>query len=129
LTNSDKTSDGLHAITPYFTVDDADKLIAFLIAAFGAVLIKEDRYDDNRVQHARLRIGDSIIMLNQSTNAYSPNISQMYLYVEDTDASYKRALELGAESLMEPNERPYGDRMSGIKDPCGNIWWLATRKS
>ncbi len=117
--------EGYHTITPYFTVADADRLIAFLAAAFEASVIKESRYEDNRLQHARLRIGNSIIMLNESSDEYPINTSQMHLFVDDADQAYEAALQLGAVSLMEPNDRPHGDRMAGIKDPCGNIWWLA----
>ncbi len=121
--------DGYNSITPYFTVSDADKLIEFLIAAFGALLIKENRYENNRIQHARVRIGDSILMLNESTETYHVNTSQMYLYVEDVDSVYGTALQFGATTLMEPNNRPHGDRIAGIEDPCGNIWWIATRQT
>ena len=117
--------EGYQSITPYFTVADADRLIAFLTAAFSATVIKESRYDNNRIQHARLRIGSSIIMLNESTDSYPVNVSQVHLYVDDTDGAYDAALRLGAQSLMKPNDRPHGDRMAGIKDPCGNVWWIA----
>lgn len=118
--------DGLHTITPYFTVQDADRLIDFLVQAFAAAVLIEKRYADNTVQHARVRLGDSIIMLNQSTEEYPVNTSQMHLYVEDADAAFSTALRSGAKALMAPNTRPHGDRMAGIEDPCGNIWWLAT---
>jgi uncharacterized glyoxalase superfamily protein PhnB len=123
------TPEGYQSITPYFTVVDADRLIEFLTAAFDASVIKESRYADNRIQHARLRIGNSIIMLNEGTDDYAANTSQMHLYVDDADRVYDLALKLGAASLMEPNDRPHGDRMAGIKDPCGNVWWLATHRS
>ena len=113
--------EGYHSITPYFTVKDADKLVDFLITAFGASLIKENRNDDKRIEHARLLIGTSIIMLNESSDTYPVNTSQMHLFVEDTDTTYEMALRSGGVSLMEPNDRPHGDRMAGIEDPCGNI--------
>ena len=118
-----------HAITPYFTVRYADQLIDFLIAVFGATLVKENRYGDNRVQHARLLIGGSLIMLNESTEDYPPNVSQMHIVVEDTDNTYQSALRLGCTDLMEPNDRPHCERMAGIKDPCGNVWWIASPNS
>ncbi len=120
--------EGYHSITPYFTVVDADRLIEFLTAAFDASVIKESRHDDNRIQHARVLIGSSIIMLNESSDTYSVNTSQMHLFVEDTDATYEATLRSGATTLMEPNDRPHGDRMAGIKDPCGNIWWIVTHR-
>ena len=126
---SDGTTMAAHqTITPYFTVRDADRLMDFLIAAFGARLVKLNRYPDNKVQHARLVIGNSLIMLNQSTEEYREIISQMHIYVDDADQSYALALQLGATALMEPNDRPHGDRMAGVKDPCGNIWWIATQR-
>lgn len=114
-------------LTPYFTVRNADRLIAFLKAAFGARLVKENRYGDGSVQHARLMIGNSLIMLNEATQDYPANVSQMHLDVEDADKAHALAVSLGARSIMAPNTRPHGDLMAGITDPCGNIWWLASR--
>ncbi len=122
-------SRGHQTITPYFTVQNADRLIEFLVASFDAALVKESRYDDGRIQHARLQIGNSLIMLNESSADYPINMSQMHLFVHNADETYELALQLGAVSLMEPNDRPHGDRMAGIKDPCGNVWWLASQQA
>ena len=65
-------------------------------------------------------------MVNESSEDYPVNVSQMYLYVENADASFAKALATGATKLMEPNDRPHGDRLAGVRDPCGNIWWIAT---
>ncbi|MEL7013748.1 MAG: VOC family protein [Pseudomonadota bacterium] len=129
MSNEKNVDAPLYTITPYFTVDDADRLIDFLIAVFDATLIKENRYTDGKVQHVRLLIGNSVVMLNSSTDAYSATVSQMHIHVGDVDQTYETALKLGARSLMEPNVRPHGDRMSGIKDPCGNLWWIASKLS
>lgn len=118
--------DGYHSITPYFTLVNAERFIEFLTKVFDASVVKENRYKNGRIQHARLKIGSSIIMLNEATVEYPTQISQMHLCVEDTDATYNCALQSGATALMEPNDRPHGDRMAGIHDPCGNIWWIAT---
>ncbi len=118
--------EGYHSITPYFTVANADELIVFLVAAFDASVVIVKRYADDKIQHARLRIGDSIVMVNESSEDYPVNVSQMYLYVENADASFAKALATGATKLMEPNDRPHGDRLAGVRDPCGNIWWIAT---
>lgn len=117
----------LGTITPYFTVENADVFIEFLINVFAGKLIKENRYNDGSIQHARVCIGNSIIMLNQSTHVYPANVSQMHLYVNDVKHTYKIALEQGASSLMLPNKRSHGDQMAGIKDPCGNVWWIAAQ--
>ena len=65
-------------------------------------------------------------MMNESTDDYPINVSQVHLYVEDTDSTFTKALQAGATTLMKPNTRPHGDRMAGVKDPSGNIWWIAT---
>lgn len=120
-----ESSNALRTVTPYFTVADADTFIAFVISVFEAELFKEDRYENSRIQHARLRFGDSIIMLNEANETYPATQSQMHVYVDDVDARYAKALEHGAGSLMTPNQRPHGDRMAGVHDAFGNIWWLA----
>ena len=117
--------EGLHTVTPYFTVSDGDQLIEFMVEAFGGKILVTDRYDNGSIQHARVRIGDSVIMLNESNEDYSDNVSQMHLYVDDVEDVFSKALTGGAVSVMEPNVRPHGDHMAGVKDLCGNIWWIA----
>ena len=114
-------------ITPYFTVDDADLFLQFITDLFDAKVVKGDRHPNGKVQHARALIGDSMIMLNESSEAYATTYQQMHIYVADADASFAKAIQLGAEATMKPNLRPHGDRMAGIKDPCGNIWWMASK--
>lgn len=118
--------DGYHTITPYFTVRDAERLISFVTAAFGGQVVNEDRDQDGRIRHARVCVGDSVMMLNEAGAEYPPNDSQMHLYVADVDVTFRRALREGATAVMQPNERPHGDRMAGLLDPCGNTWWIAT---
>jgi uncharacterized glyoxalase superfamily protein PhnB len=65
-------------------------------------------------------------MLGEATGQWKPRPSTLYLYVHDTDATYRRALEAGATSLMEPANQFYGDRNAGVQDPSGNFWWIAT---
>ena len=124
-----KLPEGYHTITPYFTVSDADQLLEFLVEAFGGAIVATNRYPTGRIQHARVRVGDSVIMLNESNEEYPVNVSQMHLYVDNVEIVFSQALSAGAISIMEPSERPHGDRMAGVKDLCGNIWWIATHAS
>ena len=121
-----KPPHGFLPLTPYFTAADADRLIAFAIAVFDARIIKENRYPDGRVQHVRLAVQDSLIMLNQASDDFPATVSQMHLYVDDVEATYDRALNAGATSIMQPMLRPHGDRMAGFIDPENNIWWVAS---
>ena len=121
-----KPPHGFLPLTPYFTVQDADALIRFCVAVFDARILKDNRYDDGTLQHARLQIEDSLIMLNKATADFPVTVSQMHLYFDDVDATYHLALREGASSLMAPILRPHGDRMAGFIDPTGNFWWVAS---
>lgn len=116
---------GYHTVTPYLLASDARKLLDFLKAAFGAVSTEFISDSDGSVAHAEVKIGDSIVMVGGKKNA-PLTTSMFYLYVEDTDAVYQQALAAGATSLMEPQNKFYGDRNAAVQDPFGNQWWIAT---
>lgn len=118
--------DGYHAVSPYLIVTGASALIAFLKTSFDAKEVHTMLRPDGTVQHADLTIGDSHVMIAEAAAPWSPMPTSIYLYVADTDAAYRRAIEAGATSLMEPADQFYGDRNAGVKDPVGNLWWIAT---
>ncbi len=120
--------DGYHAVTPYLTVQGVPKLIDFLKQAFEAQEIERMTQPDGTIGHAEVRIGDSVVMMGEARDEWKPMPSGIYLYVNDTDAVYKRALQAGATSIMEPADQFYGDRSAGVKDSSGNHWWIATHK-
>src|SRR5712692_7644672 len=72
-----------------------------------------------------LIVGDSIIMMSDATPKYGATASHLYVYLENVDLTFKRALEAGARSVQEPADEFYGDRTAGVKDPTGNYWWIA----
>ncbi|MBZ5496966.1 MAG: VOC family protein [Acidobacteriia bacterium] len=78
------------------------------------------------VQHAEAKIGDSIIMMGEAQGEWKPKPATLYVYVDDVDAVYRRALQAGATSLREPANQFYGDRSGGVQDESGNQWWIAT---
>jgi len=120
--------DGYHTVTPYLTVEGVAKLIDFVKQAFGATEVERMARPDGTIGHAEVRIGDSIIMMGEATAQWKPMPGTIYLYVDDTDTTYKRALQAGATSLMAPADQFYGDRNAGVKDASGNVWWIATHK-
>jgi PhnB protein len=82
---------------------------------------------DGTVANSEVRLGDSVIMLAEAKgDEYRPTLSGIHLYVEDCDVVYKRALEAGAVSIMQPMDQLYGDRSAAVKDQFGNYWWIAT---
>ena len=91
----------------------------FLAAVFGAS--GEYRADRPSV----LNIGDSAIMVG-GTGVRRPTAATFYVYVEDTDATFQRALQAGAVCVEEPGPTPYGDRRAMVTDPFGNDWQIAT---
>ncbi len=118
--------DGHHTVTPYLTVQGAARLIDFLKKVFDARETEWFERPDGTIGHAELRIGDSVVMLGNVQGESKATSSAMYVYVNDADTTYKRALEAGATSVMEPADQFYGDRHGGVKDPAGNYWWIAT---
>lgn len=116
-----------HDITPYMIVRDVDGLIGFLKEVFNAELHEHMKGADGRIMHAEVRIGDSFLMMGGATEQYPAFPAMMYVYTEDTDAVYQRAIKAGGISLQEPADQFYGDRTAGFKDLHGNQWWLATR--
>jgi PhnB protein len=118
--------EGYHTVTPYLTVDDADKLLDFVKRAFGAKVAHEMRGDDGSIRHADVVIGDSHVMMGQAGGPWKPMPAGIYVYLPDCDAAYRRALAAGGTSIMEPADQFYGDRHGGVTDPCGNQWWVAT---
>jgi PhnB protein len=118
--------EGFHAITPYVFAQGASRLIEFISAAFEGELIFQQERPDGAIMHATMQIGDSMLMLADPTPEFGPMPTSIYLYVADCDAVYHRALSSGGVSVFPIMTLPSGERYGGIKDPCGNIWWVAT---
>ena len=104
----------------------AEPVISFLKRAFGAQELSKYASPDGVVHHAEIRVGDSVVEMGEAHGPYQPMQSMFYVYVPDCDAVYRRALAAGAKSIQEPADQPYGDRNSGVTDPFGNQWWIAT---
>ena len=119
--------DGYHTVTPYLIVEGAARLIAFAEHAFGATTVVRMQRPDGTLGHSEVQIGDARVMLAEATAQWPPMPGALFLYVEDVDAVYRRALEAGARSVMAPADTYHGDRMGGVFDPCGNQWWIATQ--
>jgi len=118
--------EGFHTITPYFIVNDGNKFIGFLKEAFNAVENHRTVTPDGRIMHAQLKIGDSFVMMGESTGEWKPMPCTIYMYVPDVDSVYNKALNGGAKKLREPANEFYGDRICGIEDTWGNQWWIST---
>jgi PhnB protein len=116
---------GFGTVTPFLKVADAAKQIEFLQKAFAAQITFRMNGPNGSLIHAEAKIGDSMVMIGQAPPGQEMR-SMINLYVPDTDASYHSAIAAGATSIREPADQFYGDRSGGVRDICGNEWWMAT---
>jgi PhnB protein len=116
---------GFGTVTPFLTVKDAARLIEFMKQAFGAQVAFRMDGPNGTVAHAEVKIGDSMLMIGEAPEGQEMR-AMLHLYMPDTDVVYKSALNAGAVSIREPADQFYGDRSGGVRDFCGNQWWIAT---
>ena len=125
--------DGYHSVTPYLIVDDAAKAIDFYRSAFGAM----ERFRlpmGDRIGHAELQIGDSIVMLadefpdqdHLGPKARGGTTASFLVYVDAVDQAWKQAIDAGAKESRPLELQFWGDRMGTVTDPFGHQWSLAT---
>jgi PhnB protein len=120
--------EGLRAVTPYLLTRGAPGLIDFLKEAFGAEQVARHESPEGVIRHATVRIGDSMLEMSEAHGPWQPMPPAIYLYVEDVDKVYERAVAAGGTSKQAPGDRPYGDRNAHVEDPYGNTWYIATHK-
>lgn len=109
---------GFHSVTPRIVAADSAGVVAFLRMVFNAT--GEHAAD----RPAEMRIGDALVMVS-AAEAREPFPAFLCVYVDDADATYRRAIAAGAASIEEPLETPYGDRRAMVRDPFGNVWQIA----
>ena len=128
--------EGFHTLTPYLTVRDAPRAIEFYKQAFGAEVRGIHYAPDGKIMNADLKIGDSILLLNEefpNMGAKSPQSLgdspvTIHIYVEDVDKLFNQAVAAGATTVMPVMDMFWGDRYGALKDPFGHNWSIATHK-
>ena len=132
--------EGFHSITPYLIVKEGVKAVEFYKKAFDAIEVEKHVTPEGLLLHARLKIGDSQIMLFDenpecsqeglvSPLSLSGTSSLLYIYVENVDSSFQKAIDLGATSILPIDDMFWGDRYGQLQDPFGHRWSLATHLS
>jgi PhnB protein len=129
---------GYHSVTPQLTLDDAAAAIEWYKQALGAEEAGRAVGPDGQIMHAEIRIGDSRVMLHDAMmgakgpKALGGSPAALWIYVEDCDALFDRALAAGAQVLPGPmgqmQDQFWGDRSGTFRDPHGYKWTIATRK-
>ena len=123
-----------HRVTPYLVVDGAAEAIDFYSRVFGATELMRMPAPGNKIGHAEIKVGDSVVMLadavagmgHKSPKTLGGSPVSLLLYVEDTDTTVKRAIENGAKLSRPVEDQFYGDRMGTVEDPFGHVWHVAT---
>ena len=118
---------GYNRVMPYLILKDAVAFMDFAMSVFGATEKAKHMNDDGSFMHGELNIGDSVIMVGQSNDDWGVQNAGLYIQVEDADATYNKALDEGASTIMQPEDKDYG-RSGGVKDPQGNTWWITSNK-
>jgi PhnB protein len=118
--NTQSSRDGYRSVTPRIVVDDVTAQVRFLVQVFGAT----GEADPSRP--AEIRIGDSLLMIS-SSDGRPAFPAFLYIYVDDADSTFGRALEAGATTIENPVDTPYGDRRAMVSDPFGNVFQIAHR--
>ena len=119
--------DGFSTVNPYLFADDPEALIDFLQKAFYAEEINRSSKPNGEIANSIIKIGDSCFMISQARDQFSGMRTSFYLFVDDVDEIYNRAIENGAKSELKPMDMDYEDRQGGIVDPAGNYWWISKR--
>ena len=120
-----KIPNGHHTVMPYLIVGGAARFADFIEKIFDAKKVFYEEDGEKGVKHAEMTINGSAVLFGDSTDQWPSITCSMYVYVENADETYEKAIAHGASSLMEPADQPYG-RSCGIKDPFGNVWWLVS---
>jgi PhnB protein len=118
--------EGYGTVFPYFLVEDAERFVHFLKSVFDATEVGRTVTPDGRIANVRIRIGTSTFMISSGGENFKPMAAAYYVYVENADKTFAKALAHGATKLFEPMDMPYLDRQGGVVDPFGNIWWIST---
>lgn len=110
-------------VMPYILMNDANAFLEFTKTVFGATEQLIVPREDESIMHAEIKIFDAVVMFAQTPVGYADKSCGMFIYIDDVDAIYKKAIDQKAKSLMTPIIQDYG-YTAGFEDPFGNQWWI-----
>ena len=122
-----KIPENNQTVMPYLILENAAGFILFTQKVFGAKETLKTMRDENVIRHAEIMIGNSTIMFADATEQFKPSNAALFMYVENADETFAKAIHEGATVEKEITNESYG-RSGGIKDPFGNIWWITAVK-
>jgi PhnB protein len=119
---------GYSSVSVYLMVQGAQQVIDLLKKTFNATDLRRFDAPDGSIMHAELRIDDTVVMIAEAGGNYPAFPVWLHVYVQDVDATYKKALDAGGVAVQEPVRKEGDpDRRGGFKDPSGNTWWISTQ--
>ena len=118
--------EGFSAVSPYLAVANVRSTIEFLKKAFDAEELSLHAMPDGRIMNAILKIRGCTVFFGEVTEANKAWPAMLYMYVADVDAAFKKAVNAGGKTVMEPQDMYYGERSGAVEDPSGNQWWMAS---
>jgi uncharacterized glyoxalase superfamily protein PhnB len=111
-------------VMPYLILYDPQQFIAFSTKVFAAEVINQTNLEDGKtIIHAEIHIQGSTIMFGAASGQWAEQTTNLFVYVQNVDATFEKAKLHGAKSVAEPENKDYG-RTAGVQDPCGNTWWI-----
>ncbi len=137
MASANPVPQGMHTLTPNLVLRDCARAIEFYKKALGAQeRSRMPSPDGAKIWHAELVVGDSTLFLNDempgmgqpAPTAADPSPVTMWLYVQDCDAAFDRAVKAGAKQTYAPTDMFWGDRCAGVADPFGYVWSFATHQ-
>jgi uncharacterized glyoxalase superfamily protein PhnB len=123
-----KLPKGHQVVMPYLMLNGALKFIDFVKTVFNAELttnMHRLREDGATVMHSEITIGGSTIMFSDATSQWPEQTANLFVYVDNADETYRKAITAGAVTTMELSNQDYG-RTCGVTDPFGNVWWITS---
>lgn len=126
--SNDFKPQGFHTLTPNIIVADAEGAVAFLKRAFGFTESYRLTLSSVKIAHCELRLGDSVLNLGEAMDGFPACALTAQIYVEDSDALFRQALEAGATEVMPMTDMFFGSREGRVADPFGNVWTIASLK-
>ena len=122
--------EGYNSVSVYIVAENAQRVIDFVKRTFNATDLRRFDAPGGKIMHAEVRVGDTVVMIAAAGGAYPAFPVWLHVYVPDAQATYKKGLAAGGVSVQEPTRRPGDpDLRGGVKDPCGNTWWISTQSA
>ena len=119
-----------NSVSVYIVADNAQRVIDFLKETFDAAELRRFDSPGGKIMHAEVRIDDTVVMIADAGGAYPAFPVWLHVYVPDAQATYKKALAAGGLTVQEPVQKAGDpDLRGGVKDPCGNTWWISTQSA